>query len=102
MHYPNLSGTRYYEIHWTTCYDNGCEYHEKSKRINDWFLWALKLINKMKLDCPRGDIRCRCMYKESEYPHHHLMDEDECEAIKYIWYNKGPREFLKDYIDGLN
>ena len=95
MHYPNLGGCNHIEVHWTTCYDDGCEFHNLSKKINQWFPKIPGIAARSKHMCPRGNPRCRCAYEESRHPTHSDLHKRECRAT-FCQYHHGGL-----YVDSL-
>jgi hypothetical protein len=90
MHYPNLGGCMHNEVHWTTCFDDGCEFHHLSKKINRWFPKTPGIALRSKFICPQGNPECQCAYEESGHPAHSSLPQEKCRAV-----------FCQDHHDGL-
>lgn len=88
-HYPGSGGYLHQEIHWTTCYDHGCEIHYLSKKINQWFPRTPGIAARAKLICPQGNPECNCAYEESGHPEHESMTRQECRAMFCQYHNEG-------------
>ena len=89
MHYPNLGGCNHIEVHWTTCYDDGCEFHHLSKKINQWFPKIPGIAAQSKHTCPRGNPKCKCAYEESGHPAHSDLPKEECRAVFCQYHHDG-------------